>query len=138
MGLAAARRWIHVRDLREDLDSDEPHEPRAELMARQAAQVRAQYRSWVERWLEQEKKDPTLRNERSSMLSWTGSTLVDKRECIFDALLEVGECMCRASGSGIQRSCEMCRADAEKCVAGAGSGQRLVPPAGSCELVLPL
>ena len=113
VGLADVIQWVHMRDLREDLFSDAPRETVAEQHTRGARDAREHYRQLVHARLEKEKDDPSLRDSRKDMLAWTGSALVDKRECIFDALREMGECLCpRArpgAGHGSRPQCEICQ-----------------------------
>ena len=110
VGLAEAIQWVHTRDLRENLYSDAPRETVAEQRARGTRHAREHFRTLVHARLEKEKEDPSLRDSRKDMLSWSGSDLVDTRECIFDALREMGECLCPRQS---RQSCEMCRAEGE-------------------------
>ena len=110
VGLAEAIQWVHTRDLRENLYSDAPRETVAEQRARGTRHAREHFRTLVHARLEKEKEDPSLRDSRKDMLLWSGSDLVDTRECIFDALREMGECLCPRQS---RQSCEMCQAEGE-------------------------
>lgn len=70
----------------------------------------AHLRACVDRQLAKELEDPTLRKDRKKMLVWSSSLpREEKRACIFEALREKGECLCR---SPEMRSCEMCLGEA--------------------------
>jgi len=91
--------------------------------------ARVHFRTCVHRWLEREKQEPELRKERTSIFEdkmYARCNFVDQRECIIDALREIGECLCRRPGDA---SCEMCLADKHK--TGASSGQP--GTSGGCE-----
>jgi hypothetical protein len=120
VGLAEAIQWVHVRDLRGNLVEGYVAPTRAEVLARAAESSKAIIRNKVHARLEKEKMDPTLRATRENMLCWSRTDLFDQKACIFDALREVGECLCRKPG---RSDCEMCRAERAGEPAGESSGQ---------------
>jgi hypothetical protein len=112
-------------------DEDLDYQPvtSEQMYACAAVKARAHFRACVHRWLEREKQEPELRKERTSIFEdkmYARCNFVDQRECIIDALREIGECLCRRPGDA---SCEMCLADMHK--TGASSGQP--GTSGGCE-----
>ena len=118
VGLAAAIKWVPVRDLREELGDPEPQAAEAAAQAAPAQRRiealerdRTQLRASVQRRLDAEKIDPSLRFSRNCMLDWGGGCLAT--ECtatpVFHILREMGECVCpfppQRVGTG---TCVMC------------------------------